>query len=126
MFSVIRNWFGRVRTPRLNEQVSVSYDATEVRVLAAPGADSRWNQSFRWSNVRRVCFKDGGMLASDVIYISLKNPDTVMAIPTEARGGPEFFGALSERGLFPEAVWRKAVGDTSGGMHCWPPPESDG
>ena len=61
------------------------------------------------------------MLSSDIIYVSLKDPDKVMAVLTEASGGAAFLGALCERGLFPEAVWRKAMGDTSGGMHCWPP-----
>jgi hypothetical protein len=36
-----------------------------------------------------------------------------------------FLGALCDKGLFPEAVWRKAVGDTSGGKHCWPRASSD-
>ena len=72
-----------------------------------------------------MCFKDGGMLSSDIIYVSLKDPDKVMAVLTEASGGAAFLGALCERGLFPEAVWRKAMGDTSGGMHCWPPASSD-
>lgn len=120
MFEALRKWVRRWRLP-LSEQVSVEFDATEVRVIAAPAADSRWNQIFRWDNIRRVCFKDGGMMASDVIYISLKEPDKVMVIPTMAKGGSQFFGALCESGLFPEQVWRRAVGDTSGGMHCWPP-----
>jgi hypothetical protein len=122
MFAVFYKWLHRLRTPRL---ISVSYDATDVRVVAEHPADPRWNQSFCWSNIRRVCFKDGGMFASDIIYISLKHPDSVMVIPTQAKGGPEFFGALCDRGLFPEVIWRKAVGDSSGGMHCWPPPKSD-
>jgi hypothetical protein len=125
LLSTIRNWFAQFRASRLKDQVSVTYDDTHVRVLAAPGADVRWNQNFLFSNIRRVCFKDGGMFRSDVIYISLKDPDTVMVIPTEATGGSQFFGALCDRNFFPETIWRKAVGDTSGGMHCWPPPESD-
>jgi len=124
MFAAFRKCLDRLRRARCKEEISVSYDAMDVRVTAAPGADPRWNQSFCWSNIRRVCFKDGGMFASDVIYISLKDPDSVMVIPTKAKGGSEFFGALCDRGLFP--IWRKAVGESSGGMHCWPPPESDG
>jgi hypothetical protein len=60
-----------------------------------------------------------------IIYVSLKDPDKVMAVLTEAKGGAAFLGSLCDRGLFPEAVWRKALGDTSGGMHCWPPASSD-
>ena len=125
MLDALREVLSWLRLRRPKVQISVCFDDTNISVNAAPGADTRWNQSFCWSNIRRVCFKDGGMFASDVIYISLKSPDSVMVIPTQAAGGPAFFGELCDRGLFPEAVWRKAVGDTSGGMHCWPPPESD-
>jgi hypothetical protein len=68
-----------------------------------------------------VCFADGGMLSSDLVYVSLNDREKPAVVPTEARGGPAFFGALAERGYFPEHVWRRAVGDTSGGLHCWPP-----
>ena len=60
------------------------------------------------------------MWDSDYVYISLRDPDVVRTIPTEARGGHEFFGALCDKGLFPEHVWRRAVGETGGAMYCWP------
>lgn len=125
MFKRLRIWFAALVPRRPKSQLSVSFDSTEIRVLASAEMDSRWNQAFLWSNIRRVCFKDGGILSSDIIYISLIDPDTVMVIPTEAVGGAEFFGALCEKGLFPEKIWRKAVGDTSGGLHCWPPGDKD-
>jgi hypothetical protein len=57
-------------------------------------------------------------------YVSLSDRQKPAVVPTEARGGHEFFGALCDRGYFPESVWRRAVGDTSGGLHCWPPADS--
>jgi hypothetical protein len=60
------------------------------------------------------------MWDSDYVYISLREPDVVRTIPTEARGGSEFFGALCDKGFFPKHVWRRAVGETGGGMYCWP------
>jgi hypothetical protein len=57
--------------------------------------------------------------------MAFPEPDKVMAVLTEAKGGPAFLGALCDKGRFPDAVWRKAFGDTSGGMHCWPPASSD-
>jgi len=82
--------------------------------------DPAWNQTFEWSNIRRVCFKDGGMFGSDIIYISLKSPDKVHTVLSMASGGSDFFGALCDKGYFPEAVWRRAIAESSGGMHCWP------
>ena len=109
----------------MSEKLSVEFDDLQIRVRVLADLEPSWNQTFDWLNIRRVCFKDGGMLSSDIIYVSLKDPDKVMAVLTEARGGAAFLSALCDRGLFPEAVWRKAMGDTSGGMHCWPPASSD-
>jgi hypothetical protein len=108
------------RSAPLKEILSVEFDNSEVRVRVLAELEPAWNQTFEWNNIRRVCFKDGGMMNSDIIYISLKQPDTVCTVPTEAQGGDRFFGALCEKGFFPESVWRRAVGDTSGGLHCWP------
>jgi hypothetical protein len=120
VLEVIKNLFSRRRPKPLDQLLSVEFDQEHVRVVVLAELESAWNQAFAWNNIRRVCFKDGGMWGSDVLYISLKEPDTVCTIPTEALGGHTFFGALCDRGYFPEAVWRRAVGDTSGGMHCWP------
>jgi hypothetical protein len=122
IFAKFWNWLKSRRKP-LKELLVVDFDDYEVRVRVVSQLEPGWNQSFEWTNIRRICFKDGGLIGSDIIYISLKHPDTVKAVLTEAKGGHEFFGALIARGLFPEHIWRKATGDTSGGMHCWPPAE---
>jgi len=114
----IKKLFKR-RAP-LQELLVVEFDEQEIRVRVLAELEDEWNQTFAWSNIRRVCFKDGGMVSSDIVYVSLRQPDKVCTVPTEARGGNEFFGALCEKGYFPEAVWRRAVGDTGGGLHCWP------
>lgn len=124
MFNSLKQWYAR-RRRTISEKLAVEFDDLQIRVRVLADLEPSWNQTFDWSNIRRVCFKDGGMLSSDIIYVSLKDPDKVMAVLTEAKGGAAFLGALCNRGLFPEAVWRKALGDTSGGMHCWPPASSD-
>ena len=110
-----------MRRKPLDELLTIEFDDDGVRVRVLEQLQPEWNQSFEWKNIRRVCFKDGGMLSSDIVYVSLLDPDSVVTIPTAARGGHDLFGALCDRGYFPESVWRRAVGDTSGGMHCWPP-----
>ena len=112
-------WPFRRRKP-LNELLAVEFDDLGASVKVLQELNEGWNQQFAWKNVRRVCFKDGGLMASDIIYVSLKEPDRVVVVPTEATGGVAFFGALVERGLFPDKAWRRAMGNTSGGMHCWP------
>ncbi len=108
------------RKASLSDLLAVEFDDDDIRVIVLADLEDAWNQTFTWSNIRRVCFKDGGMMGSDVIYVSLLEPDKVCTVPTEAKGGTDFFGALCDKGYFPEAVWRRAVGDTSGGLHCWP------
>lgn len=116
----VRHWW-RERHKRLSDLLRVEFDDLEVRVKVIERLDPQWNQAFRWSDIKRVCFKDGGMLSSDIIFVSLINPDRVVVVLTEANGGPQFCGALCERGYFPEQVWRRAIAETGGGMHCWPP-----
>ena len=119
MLHRFKSWLTSRKPKPLSELLAVEFDDAGGRVLGVEELDPEWNQEFTWDRVRRVCFKDGGMLSSDIVYLSLVHPEQVVAVPTEARGGAEFFGQICERGLLPEAIWRKAVGDTSGGLHCW-------
>jgi hypothetical protein len=120
VLTFLKNWLEAHRPKKLNQLLSVEYDEREIRVRALEGFSPKWNQTFEWSNIRRVCFKDGGIFGSDIIYISVKSPDIVHTVLTEARGGSDFFGALCDKGYFPEEVWRRAIAESSGGMHCWP------
>ena len=109
----------------MSESLAVEFDEIGFRVRVLRALEPVWNQEVRWDNVKRICWKDGGMLSSDIVYVSRINPDTVAVVPTEAAGGAEFFGELCSRGLFPEHVWREAMGNTSGGLFCWPPHEAN-
>jgi hypothetical protein len=117
-------WWAARRPKPLREQLAVRFDDDAVAVRVLADFESGWNQDFRWEDIERVCFTDGGLYGSDMIHVAVRGRADRAVIPTEAAGGSAFFGALSERGLFPEVVWRRAIGDTSGGTHCWPP--SDG
>jgi hypothetical protein len=117
----LRKWWKSRRRRPLNELLAVEFDDNEVRVRVLDGLEPAWNQTFLWSDITRVCFKEEGLWSSDNLFLTLRGQEKVSVVPTEAKGGTEFFGALCERGLFPEEVRRKAIGDTSGGTHCWPP-----
>lgn len=117
----IAGWWAARRPKPLSQLLAVEFDDVEVRVRVLDRLEADWNQSFRWAEVVRVCFKDAGLYSSDVVFVEIKGRERPVAVLTEATGGNEFFGALTERGLFPEAVWRKAIGETGGATHCWPP-----
>ena len=123
MFERLKAWLKARKAKPLDELLAVEFDDEDIRVVALEGMSPDWNQSLKWASIKRVCWKDGGLWGSDLVYLSQIQPDIVVTIPTEARGGHEFFGALCNRGLFPELIWRRALGDTSGGLHCWPPTE---
>ena len=119
---LLRTRFGFVVPPkRMLEQLSVEFDHVHVRVVETQDASGDWNQQFAWEDIIRVCFVDGGVDDSDSLFFTLRGQEKPRVIPTEASGGPELFGAVVDRGLFPEDVWRKAISETSGRTHCWPP-----
>jgi hypothetical protein len=124
MLKNIKAWFNSRRPRRLSELLSIQFNDHEIQVVVLEKLDVTWNQKFFWADIRRVCFKDEGLYSSDLLVIQLNDMDQRAVIPIEAQGGSEFFGALTERGYFPEDVWRAAMGETGGRVHCWPPLES--
>lgn len=120
IFRRLGTWWRARRRP-LSERLAVRFDEAGVRVVVLGGLDAEWNQSFLWADIQRVCFMDQGLYASDCILVSLNGREKPAVVLTEAQGGSEFLGALTTRGYFPEEVWRRAMGETGGGMHCWPP-----
>lgn len=120
----IRIWLLSKRPKALSELLAVELDDARVKVLVLEKLDPTWNQEFVWADISRICFKDEGLHSSDSIIIQLNGREIPVVVPIEAKGGSEFFEALTERGYFPEELWRRAIGETSGAMHCWPPLES--
>jgi len=112
-------WRSIGRKP-LKELMSIEFDDLQVRVLALAPMDPAWNQTFAWLAIERVCFRDAGLDSSDEVFVQVRGRPQPVVVLIEASGGAEFMGELCGRGYFPEHVWRRALGDTSGGMHCWP------
>ena len=122
----LKRW-RNLRGPRkLDQLLSVEFDDETVTVRVVERMDPEFNQTFRWEDIIRVCVKDGGMDASDIIYIDLRGHSKPAIVLTEAAGGSQFFGALCDRKFLPEEVWRRAMGETGGAMHCWPPERGAG
>lgn len=113
-----------VRIP-VKDQLLVTFDDTRVTIKVIRDLDESWNQTFNWNDVRRICVQDGGMWGSDMVYVSLTGSGETIAVPTEAAGGSEFYKAFRERGLFPDEVAVKAIRETEGRTHCWPPEDVD-
>ena len=113
-------WWSAHKPKPLRELIAVEFDDETVHVRVLQRLEPAWNQSFAWKDVRRVCFKDEGLSHSDIVFITVRGREKPVAVLLEARGGSKFFGAITERGLFPEQVWRKAMGETGGALHCWP------
>jgi hypothetical protein len=104
----------------------VEWDDIVIRVRtldqAVPGF---WNQEVRWSDITRVCFGDGGVSKSDILFLEALNRENPVYVLTEAQHGTEFLAQLVARGLFPQKLLEKAIGSSSGEMLCWPPRQSE-
>ena len=123
LVSDFNRWWNSRQPRSLDEMLSVEFDNDGARVCVLARLEQSWNQSFDWGDVTRICFKADGLHGSDSILVQLRHRDNPVVVPIEARGGSAFCGTLCERGFFPGEIWRKAVGDISGGTHCWPPDE---
>jgi len=106
--------------PGLAEWFSVAYDTSTVTISARPPGSAQWEQRFGWSEVTRVCFKSGGFMVSDGIYVFTTQRPESFVIPTEARGGAEFWSQIAKRGLFPADLMIKAASLEEGKVLCWP------
>jgi hypothetical protein len=58
MLSTLKHWLNRRKPLPLSEWFFVTYDESTVFVKAAPRGKEPWEQSFSWSSIVRVCFKD--------------------------------------------------------------------
>jgi len=121
LIATIRTWLEHRQSRPVKEWFTVEFDDVNVRMRAAPPGRERWEQSFAWASVRRVCFKDEGLYASDGIYVFTSDRAESYMVPIEAQGGKEFFHTLAARGHFPPEIMLKAVRSTDGGLYCWPP-----
>lgn len=111
---------GLARGLRLDSWFHVTFDDTHVHLDVHPPGRPAWQDAFPWSAIVRVCFKDEGLYASDGLYIFTTLRPESFVVPTEADGGDALFVALSERGYFPDEVFRQAISSTDGGFYCWP------
>ena len=110
----------RAKPVPLDQWFFVSFDDVTVHVKAQPPGRDAWEQSFPWSAIERVCFKDEGIYASDGLYIFTNLRPESFVIPTEGNGGEAFFAALHAKGFFPTEIFSAAISSTDGGTYCWP------
>jgi hypothetical protein len=119
----VRSWWAVWRPKNISKSLSVDWDDTIVTVRVLDNLDTDWNQEFKWSDITRVCFKDEGIPASDILFLEIRGQDQPATVLTEARRGTEFFAELVKRGFFPDGVLQKAITSSTGGLYCWPPNE---
>ena len=116
----LRALLARGRPKPLGEWFVVSFDERSVHMRAQPPGMDAWSQEFDWDTVVRVCFKAEDMWVSDGVYVFTSGRPESYVIPTEARGGPEFWSEVLRRRLFDPGLALEAVRST-GGLYCWPP-----
>ncbi|MCG7657544.1 hypothetical protein [Wielerella bovis] len=106
--------------PELSEWFFIEFDDNTVFVQANPPNQDAWQYQFLWAEICRVCFEDGGLEQSDCLYVWIAGQEESFVLPTEAKGGSEFFVELNRRGLFPDELMKQASCSTDGGLYCYP------
>jgi len=99
---------------------TVTFDERRVTILGGPPGVLPSEQSFHWSEVRRVCFKAEATVQSDEIFVFVSGRAQAYVIPTECAGGIEFWAELVGRGLFPQHLALMAAAAPDGTTLCWP------
>lgn len=121
LLKLVRNLVGRLSlsSKALDQWYEVKFDDETVFLKAEPPGCEAWSQCFLWSEVERICFKAEGLEASDGIYVFTSQRPESFVIPTEAKGGAEFWSEVLDRGLFDAELAVRAASAVSG-TFCWP------
>lgn len=106
LLELARSWLPRQPPVPLSQWFVVRFDEELVTLAARPPGREAWKQSFAWSSVIRVCFRDEGAFASEGLYVFTRERPESFVIALEAHGGHAFLDALGRRGLFPPKPWR--------------------
>lgn len=102
------------------EWFQVSFDDEHVYLSARPPGHPAWSQEFRWDDITRVCFKQEDMWTSDAIYVFTSTRPESYAVPTEAKGGSDFWEEILRRKFFDPKLAIRAA-HSQDGLYCWPP-----
>jgi hypothetical protein len=79
-----KSWWTVWRPKNLSRCLRIEWDDTSVTVRVLEKLDLDWNQDFRWADVTRVCFRDGGISHSDILFLELRGREKPATILTEA------------------------------------------
>ncbi|HEX2082563.1 MAG TPA: hypothetical protein VHF86_03650 [Xanthomonadaceae bacterium] len=85
-----------------------------------PSGEMTQRARFAWAAVTRVCFKDNGPAAADLLFVFTRDRSRALVVSLEAEGGGEFWRELPSRGLFPAALHERATLAMDGRFYCWP------
>ncbi|MFB2538790.1 MULTISPECIES: hypothetical protein [unclassified Acinetobacter] len=117
-FSKIKSFFEPVAD--IPTWFFIQFDEKFIYVQANPPYKQAWSYQILWQDIIRVCFKDNGLTKSDCLYVWVSGQEQAYMIPTDAKGGAEFFIALNQRSFFPDDLMKQAAGSTDGGLYCYP------
>lgn len=106
----------------LSDWLQVSFDSESVHMKANPPEKEGWEQTFYWKDIIRVCFENGDWMSSDTIYVFTSQREESYVIPTEAKGGAEFWAEVIQRQLF-DAELAIEMATQAEGFACCPPEE---
>lgn len=106
----------------VSDWYAVDFDDEHIRLDVRPPGREPWEAEIGWADIVRVCFKAEDLFLSDGLYLFVRQRPESYAIPLEALGGAELWGAIVQRGLFDADLAIRAAMATNE-LFCWPPEE---
>src|SRR5580704_10765796 len=86
----VRSLWDRLKPRNDAKLVLVEWDESVIRVRTLDqGFPEFWNQEISWSDITRVCFSDGGIYRSDILFLDGRNRERPVFVLTEAQHGTE-------------------------------------
>lgn len=104
----------------LSSWYHVSFDEEYIYRDVDPPDRENWNDRLYWTDIIRVCFKQGAeFFETDELYIFTNKQEASYLIPLEADGGLELWNEIIQRDLF-DAELAIKIATGSNELHCWP------
>ena len=81
--------------------ITVNHDEKSFTVMFDKDGDEKWEQSYSWDSITKVCFKSYDYGAPHFCYLYFSDTPDEIIIPVEAQEGcVEFWDKLKAKGLF--------------------------
>lgn len=99
MLNRIAEWLSGGALRPLSERMVVDFDNLGVSIQINEGSAVVMSRHFGWGDIECANYQEGYFWNSDAILLSLRDSESVIAVPSEARGARGFHAILCQRDM---------------------------